>query len=276
MKRRTVVVLGLMILFIFLIGLPSIWRLRGLADKAGCLYRFKNLGQFAAIYHHPPAGMNLADVPQAVPPGAVFHSTLPPEQRVSWVHSALKFFDARSRPPLEQFDVINTTLPWDAPIHREVAALKIPLLLCPGALPTITPDGPAPTQFVGLSGIGSDSATLLRTDPRAGCFRYDDATPLQFIQQRDGLSNTLMFAETANELGPWLRGGPSTVRGLNTTDDAKPPLGLGGQFGGNYGNETGFGLADGSARFIRNAIDRKVFLSLLTIAGEGSDPPPGD
>ena len=70
------------------------------------------------------------------------------------------------------------------------------------------------------------------------------------------------FAETAFEVGPWLRGGPTTVRGL-----ADGQIGLGGAFGGNHPAGGTVGFADGSVRFLTDRIEPTVFRALLTING---------
>jgi hypothetical protein len=143
-------------------------------------------------------------------------------------------------------------------------------LLCPGQPPEVDPKQPAPTQYVGIAGIGADAATLNFTPPapappRAGCFHYDGPTP--FASITDGLSQTVLFGERSTDLGPWLRGGPATVRGLDNRPWAKPYIGLGGQFGGNHPDASNWALADGSVRTLTPRVDPKVLLDLATISG---------
>jgi hypothetical protein len=82
--------------------------------------------------------------------------------------------------------------------------------------------------------------------------------------------------ETARAKGPWSRGGPSTVRGLDPRD--QPYLGSGRPFGGlHYEQKTFQGkgkslgcnaaMADGSARSLRDSIDPRVLEAMTTIAG---------
>ena len=59
-------------------------------------------------------------------------------------------------------------------------------------------------------------------------FRYDEPTILTDV--KDGLSNTLMLLETADQPGPWIAGGPPTVRPLDPAN--RPYLGIGRPFGG--------------------------------------------
>ena len=114
------------------------------------------------------------------------------------------------------------------------------------------------------------------TRPRsgAGAFRYDAATPFDRIG--DGLGQTLLLGETANDLGPWLRGGPSTVRGMDDGTGAKPLIGAGGQFGGYYPNGAYFAMCDGSVRNITPQVSRDVLLNLATIDGGVDARLPGE
>src|SRR5439155_8270039 len=107
-------------------------------------------------------------------------------------------------------------------------------LLCPGNPPMIAAGQPAPTSYVGIAGLGADAATLPlpvlpgeTVSPRAGAFRYDVPTPFDLFT--DGRSQTLVMDERSADIGPWLRGGPSTVRPLDDAPGAAPLLGRGGQ-----------------------------------------------
>ena len=120
---------------------------------------------------------------------------------------------------------------------------------------------------------GRDAAAT--ADPsRAGCFRYDG--PTQFERITDGLSQSLLFGERSGDLGPWLRGGPSTVRSFDDTVGAPPVLGRGAQFGGNHPHGANWGLADGSVRLFNPRVDPKVLYGMATIAGGEKDPLPGE
>ncbi len=56
-----------------------------------------------------------------------------------------------------------------------------------------------------------------------------------------------------------------TVRGL---DPARPPyIGPNGQFGGNHPGGANVLFADGSARFVSDSIDPKIFEAMSTMAG---------
>jgi hypothetical protein len=294
-RRVTAAVLTIMALTVVLVVAAGIARQRERADRVGCLYRFERLGQFAAVYNAPPKGVEGELIPQAVPPGTVPHPTLPPDRRLSWIAGLLPVLDSSA----DFAARLDPDAAWDADgPNRDAAAARVAMLTCPGTLPGPLPGGWMPTQFVGLAGVGTDAAELPLTPlaahlvskalvggaaslrrpvhPRAGCFRYDAPTPLALVRENDGLSHTALFAETATDLGPWIRGGSATVRGLDVADGAKPFLGTGGQFGGNYDGLAGFGFADGSARFIRTDADPAVLKAHFTLAGTGFDVTPGE
>ena len=280
MRRRvTAAILAGMGLTVVLLVLPWVVRVRAEADKAGCLSRFERLGQFAALYNQPPKGANAADLPQAVPPGTLVNPDLPPDRRLSWIPDILPFLDQKLQPVTDLAPRFDRRGAWDAPANSEVGRTRLVLFTCPGPLPDPLADGQMPTQFVGIAGVGADAATLGLGPPipaKAGCFRYDAPTPLRLIRDHDGLSSTALFAETADGLGPWVRGGFATVRGLDVGDGAKRPIGAGGQFGGNYPRMGGFGFADGSARFLTDRTPAAVLWAHFTLAGKGTDPIPGE
>lgn len=120
--------------------------------------------------------------------------------------------------------------------------------------------GPA---YVGITGIGADAPTLPITSPRAGVFGYDRPTWLDDL--RDGLSQTMMVAESAPGPGIWTGGGRNTLRHL---EPGRPPyLGVGGQFGGNHRRGAWVLHADGSVGFVANDVDPRVFEAMATING---------
>ncbi|MCU0704541.1 MAG: DUF1559 domain-containing protein [Fimbriiglobus sp.] len=277
-----VVIVGLMGIGLLLV---SVQRQRLKADRLQCLFRFEQLGQFATLYSQGTAALKPGErldpnIPLAIPPGTVPNLVLPPDRRLSWVCDILPFLDQKTQATADLHGRFDRTAAWDAGSNRDLATTPLKLFLCPGAVPDVPAEQPAVTQFVGLAGLGRNAATLTLTPPlptRAGCFRYDAPTPLALVREHDGLGTTFLFAETADELGPWVRGGFSTVRGLDDATGAKPPLGRGGQFGGNYPAVVGFGRADGSAEFYRVTMSDAVLKAMFTIAGgEGDGVPGGD
>jgi prepilin-type processing-associated H-X9-DG protein len=201
----------------------------------------------------------------AFPYGTIQNSLLPPQKRLSWLVILWAFLD-------QWFWMLDMSRPWDddvnritrghgvgesARVVREVRVFSCPLAAKPASEPM-----PGMTSYVGVSGLGRDSASLPKGDPRIGIFGYDRQTFLAEI--KDGLATTMAVAETT-ERGPWTAGGANTLRGLDP--DRKPYLGHGRQFGGNHRDGAMLLFADGSVRLLRESIDPKAFEALSTIAG---------
>lgn len=264
MVRRVVVLVVAAGFAIVFAGLLVTWlvKSRAEADRESARNSLRELGQFAANYHKAvESKKKLPDI-TVVPPGTVGPQELPPDKRLSWVAPMLPFLNQKRQNAEPILKLIDPSKPWDAAGNVEAGRVPVRVLLCPAAPPSIPADEPAVTQFVGLAGIGADAATLPPDSPKAGSFRYD--TPTDLSSFKDGLSNTLLFGETNHLLGPWIRGGPSTVRGFIESEKL---VGVGGQFGGIHVGGTNFGLADGGVRWINDNVTPRVLLAMATRAG---------
>jgi hypothetical protein len=264
MLRRVVglvVAAGFVVVFA---GLLVTWlvKSRAEADRESARNSLRELGQFAAEYHKAvEKKQKLPDI-AVVPPGTVGPPTFAPDQRVSWVYPMLPLLNQKRQNTEPILKLIDPSKPWDAAGNAEAGRIPVRILLCPAAPPTVAEGDPAVTQFVGIAGIGADAATLPPDSPRAGAFRYD--TPTDLSSFKDGLTTTLLFGETNHHLGPWIRGGPSTVRGLI---EEQKLVGVGGQFGGIHVGGANFGLADGGVRWINDNVTPRVLLAMATRAG---------
>jgi prepilin-type processing-associated H-X9-DG protein len=194
-----------------------------------------------------------------------------PERGMSWI--------CRCQPLLDEVDrdrACDRSVPWDVPPNVQIAAQHFSILYCPASDKLVTPKGFSATCYVGIAGVGADAPYLEAGHPRAGVFGYTRVTRTSDI--KDGLSQTILVAETDFEPGPWMSGGRSTIRSVVPTQ--RPYLGKGRPFGGNH--KPGFGnwisgenhgdggyvaFADGSVRFVREAIHPEVFEAMATIAG---------
>lgn len=271
MKKWVILaVVGLAAVVVLGVALTVVPKLRVNAADLTCKNNLREVGLFAA--HNADPNFERAKVVPEVPAGTVVNPALSPDQRLSWVVTVLPGFDQRRQKTADVLAGIARDQPWLAEPNQAVARTKIVTLLCPGNPPELDASRPAPTCYVGIAGRGVDAAGLPVADPRAGCFRYDAPTP--FAAVTDGLSQTLMVGERSADLGPWLQGGPATVRVLE--EGGVPLLGAGGQFGGNHPTGANWGLADGSVRFFTDRTDPRVLLAMATIAGKGTDPLPGE
>ena len=138
------------------------------------------------------------------------------------------------------------------------AQTRVNAFLCPAA----SEAADAVTHYVAMSGLGSASAGQLAGAAGNGFMGYDRLTSLAAIT--DGASNTIALMETRLALGPWARGGASSLRGLDPGD---APL---------YGDKRPFvghppvlhvAMADGSVRAVRTTIEPRRLAAAITIAG---------
>jgi prepilin-type processing-associated H-X9-DG protein len=274
MARRIAVVFGGLLAFA-LAGLfiPYLIKMRARADVVTCQNNLREIVMFAAHHAKPRPGVAPGRFVNEVPAGTIPLPGVPPEERLSWVVAVLPGLDQRRHNTEQLLVTIDRNSPWPADRNQQAARTKLVTFLCPGNPPAIATDQPAPACYVGIGGLGKDAAAT--ADPaRAGCFRYDGPTPFDRIT--DGLGTTLLLGERSGDLGPWLRGGPATVRGLDDAPGAPPVLGPGGQFGGNHPSGANWAMADGSVRLFSPRVDPKVLYGLATIAGGERDPLPGE
>jgi prepilin-type processing-associated H-X9-DG protein len=272
--QRAIGVGVLIVLGLILAGVLVTWlaKSRVTADRATCANNLRELTQFAGDFADPKRKHKDTVAPQlvAVPAGTIMNPALPHDRRLSWVVDMLPRMNQRRQPAAEYGPLVDPKRAWDEGTNLELSRKKLVSLLCPGN-PAEGPDGqPWPTQYPGIGGVGIDAATLSLGPPipaRAGCFRYDAPTPLELIASHDGLSQTMMIGEISLDSGPWLRGGPATVRGLDDRPGAPSFIGVGGQFGGNHPEGANFAAADGSVRLLTPRVNPDVLKALLTIAG---------
>jgi prepilin-type processing-associated H-X9-DG protein len=236
--------------------------------QAQCAYNLKQLG-FGLFSYESSCG--------AFPAGTVINEGLPATHRLSWLTAIFGFLD--------QIHLLtDPSEPWDGGANR-VPMIRFQsdesiggfateplgdfdLAQCPAHRHRAQPGPPSETDYVGIAGLGVDAPSLPVRHPRAGFFGYDRQT--RIVDIKDGISQTMMIAETSDANGPWTAGGPATVRGLDPS--RRPYIGRGRQFGGMHRGGAAVLFADGSVRLIRETIDPAVFEALSTIVGRESVP----
>lgn len=256
-----------------------ILKMRRAADHVGCANQLREIGLFAA-HHADPNQPDPTKVPLEIPAGTVALPGVAPDDRLSWFPRVLPGLDQRRQSTAELVAGIRPLEPFASEANQAAARFRLRGVFCPGNVPATDPATPSPTCFVGIAGVGSGALDRIVTDmgdggaSRFGCFSYGEPTP--FARITDGLSQTIMLGERSGDLGPWLRGGPATVRYLDDRPDAPLLVGTGGQFGGNHATGANWGFADGSVRFLTGRADPRVLYGLATIAGREADVLPGD
>jgi len=232
-----------------------------------------NLKQLALALHNyadnTPGPGPWKEAPRLLPAGTVPNPALPPEQRLSWAVEVLPYIEQEWR-----YRQIDRRASWDARANAGPVTAYIGLLRCPGNVQ----GSPAPptneTTYVGPAGLGPDAAIRPRGHPGIGLFGYDRRADLTKV--KDGLSNTALILETGRDNGPWARGGPATVRGLDPAE--RPYVGVGRPFGGlHFSAPTilrgrrplgcNLAMADGSVRFLNESVAPEALEAFVTVAG---------
>ena len=253
-----IVVLAIIAVLVALL-LPGTRRVRGPAARMACANNLKN--QILAIHNYSDTMGQPVAVPsqsrhpaaEAPLPKGCFGPGTAPEERLSWMVELL--------PYLEQdglFKQFNVEKGYTG--NRPLADTAVKLFWCPSE-PTAQPHH-AVTCYVAMSGIGSDAARRPAGAPGNGVMGHDRITTWKMIE--DGTSNTIAIMEVHAEIGPWARGGASTVRGFDPADAS-----VFGDLRATTRHDKGLNvaLADASVRFITSSIDPNKLAAAITIAG---------
>jgi prepilin-type N-terminal cleavage/methylation domain-containing protein len=244
-----------------LIGLmlPAVRKVREPAERAQCqnnlkqlmlaMYNFESTGRPAP---YPATGHPDSPAERTFPPGC-FGPGATPEERLSWMVKLLPYLEQDSL--YRKFD-LEKGYAGNLP----AAQTRIKGFLCSASKEAATED--AVTHYVAMSGIGHDAAGRLAGAAGNGFMGYDRLTSATMIE--DGTSNTIALMETRSGLGPWARGGASTLRGFDPADvplhgDNRP---YGGHSAGMHA-----AMADGSVRFLPSSINAERLAAAITIAG---------
>jgi prepilin-type processing-associated H-X9-DG protein len=239
--------LGLLILFALLPMLHS--RHHGNGRRLQCLSNIRQMGLGIAGYQVQTG---------YYPPGTIPNPDFPIERRLGWGVTILPYIDQveylneRGKSPDEA-----ARLAWDDPVFAGLIDDRPGITRCPESL-TVPPSG-----FLAIAGLGTDAPSLPTNHRRAGIFGDDRKVCPADV--KDGTSVTMMLTESDSLTGPWFAGGRRTVRGLDPFH--QPYIGPARQFGGNHSGGANVLFADGSAKFVRDSVDPKVFEAMSTIAG---------
>ena len=241
-----------------LIGLfmPATRRVRESATRSNCTNNIKQL--MIAMHNYTDTGR---PAPKAVSPNAPLEPFLPagctgtgavPEERLSWMVSLLPYVEQG-----EEFRRVDFAKGYSG--NQGVADIPIKLFQCGEGGNRMTEPV---THYVAMSGIGLDAASRPAGAEGNGFMGFDRV--ITMAQITDGASNTIAVLETRSGVGPWARGGPSTVRGYDPAD--QPFHGNHRPFGGHPSGMLA-GFADGHVQSIPGSTDPKILAHGITIAG---------
>jgi prepilin-type processing-associated H-X9-DG protein len=250
---EVLVIIGIILMLIALL-LPATRHVREAADRMSCQNNLKQL----MLGLHSFESTAIRSTSQPEPPGEVFPPGcigpgIIPEERLSWMVAVLPHVEQNS--VYQQFNLKKGYVG-----NLPAAQTHVRMFSCPVSRDAVK--GDAVTHYVAMSGIGRDAAMQPAGANGNGFMGYDRVTSVNMI--KDGTSNTIALVETRHDVGPWARGGPSTLRGFDPTDSSlqsdNPP------FGGHVGGMN-IAMADGSVHFIQASIDPKWLAAAITIAG---------
>jgi prepilin-type N-terminal cleavage/methylation domain-containing protein/prepilin-type processing-associated H-X9-DG protein len=242
--------------------LPATRRVRESASRIACMNNLKQLMLGLHNYYQStdrPARDRSTGHPESstqrwFPPGCVGPGTSP-EERLSWMVAVLPYLE--QGPLFKRFEVEKG---YSGNVTAARTAVKT--FLCPAGNEAGTLD--AVTHYVAMAGIGPAAAGQPAGAAGNGFMGTDRLTSLEMIA--DGTSNTIAFMETRFNLGPWARGGGSTLRGFEPAE--LPRLhGERRRLGRDHPGGMNVGMADGSVRFVRSSIDPAKLAAAITIAG---------
>lgn len=267
-----VVVIGFMILIGVGILIPFLFQMRGVGDRVVCQDHFRQIS--FGIFNASAPGEARAEKASVAYPAGTVRSPLPAEERLAWTVMLLNTLgqepnNPKARPKVNPmanvFEHLRMNEGWRSPENTLAGQVRIKYYLCPAGVPEVAANAPQSTQYVGIAGLGRDVAnlSLLDAGKEAGTFRYDEPTPTSAFA--DGLSNTAALSETNFEIGPWIAGGSSTVRGVDPS--LTHYFGPGRPLGGLHIGGTNVGMADGSVRFVSEKVNSAIFRAMCTIAG---------
>lgn len=236
--------------------LPATRRVRGTAARTQCVNNLKHL--MLGLHSFQSSTTSDSTAVRMLPPGCMGPGATP-EERLSWMVTLLPYLDQ---------DVLYRRFDVNRGYRGNVtpARLAVATFLCPASKEAGSSDlarEAATTHYIAMAGIGKDAANRPAGAVGNGFMGYDRLTSWDMI--KDGASNTIALMETRSNLGPWARGGNSTLRGFDPND--LPLFGDGRPFGG-HEQFCPAAMADGSVRslFYSN-IDTQKLAAALTIAG---------
>ena len=147
---------------------------------------------------------------QGLPTGCIGPGATP-EERLSWMVALLPHVEQDSL--WRRFDVQKGYAE-----NLEAAQTEVKLFHCTAGKEA---DLTSPvSHYVAMSGIRLDAAGRPADTAGNGFMGFDRLTTLAMIT--DGTSHTIALMETRSGLGPWARGGASTIRGNAVKDFTRP------------------------------------------------------
>ncbi len=235
--------------------LPAVQQIREAARRTQCLNNLKQLG--LAIHNYESA---FGGFPEARwSPNGTSNYTIPAP--VGAGKSSWKSWSVSILPFVEQqavSDLIDQKQSWFSPANLEATRTPIEVFVCP-----TTPNSPRIDEYHVRGAAAGDYGCInevhqrvfeqILVPPQMGTRPEEREGPLvKQVRMKmrdigDGLSNTIMLAESAGKPEAWLSIGKMNAESFAQYTDDKVIL-----FNGNYVNADGTGWADPDANFTIN------------------------
>lgn len=221
--------------------LPAVQQAREAARRTQSKNNLRQIGLAIHTFH---------DVYRKLPQGTVDNSELEPSERLSWAVAILPYIEQA-----DIYEAIDMKSGWQSKVNKSLSGTVIPTYINPSQR------SGTGLHYVGISGVGPDSANLPNNDKKAGVFGNNRVT--RFRDILDGLSNTLMITDSSKPAASFMEGGNSTIRGFSQ----KPYINGPDKIGSPHTGGLQVLLADGSVRFVSENIDATLLEALATKAG---------
>ncbi|MSR32082.1 MAG: DUF1559 domain-containing protein [Gemmataceae bacterium] len=234
----------------FWVTLATLWES---SARLNCANHLRALGHSTSLYFDANG--------ELFPRPSLDQKGLAVNQCLSWLADPI-FLDARSRKVAAGVSTqIDYASAWNSANNAAVARQRIGHYLCPAVTKDRAVNGESCTAYLGISGLGQDSAIQETVDAQSGYFNHNRVFRLKDFTR--GMGNILQAMESNHQNGPWMAAGEPTLRFIPM--QASKCIGPGLPFGGCHtGGAYGL-LADGSVRFLPGGIDPAVLRSLATI-----------
>ncbi|MEE8450543.1 MAG: DUF1559 domain-containing protein [Thermoguttaceae bacterium] len=234
--------------------LPAVQAARSSARRISCCNNLRQMGVGLHNYHGAhksfPQGsieMRLLRLPNG-------QLRFPGGRQLAWSVFLLPYIEENAL-----FERLDISAAFDSPENAEAAAQIVPTYLCPSVPRTsYLVDGRAACDYGGIYGERITSPN----NPPKGTMLYDRAIRVRNIT--DGTSHTLIISEDAGwKDGQW-------INGLNVFDQAyrinRAP-GFENDIRSEHANGANGLFADGSVRFLEEAMELETLAAICTRAG---------